>query len=66
MQVPGAYKLHVKWNDQPLRGSPFKVNVRAPPRQQAKGIVQQQPRDSLPLRSGQDFSLTIDHPDTSQ
>ncbi|PVD18513.1 hypothetical protein C0Q70_21062 [Pomacea canaliculata] len=29
-KVPGAYLLHVTWNDHPLRGSPFKVNVRAP------------------------------------
>ncbi|XP_076453914.1 filamin-A-like [Babylonia areolata] len=61
--VPGAYKLHLKWNDQPLRGSPFKVNVRRPPK--AQGVVHP-PKDSRPVKAGQDVTLNIDDPDPNQ
>ncbi|KAL8625534.1 hypothetical protein ACOMHN_014623 [Nucella lapillus] len=61
-KVPGAYKLHVKWNDQPLKGSPFKVNVRSPPKPEKKGLVYL-PKESKSARPGEDVMLTIDHPD---
>ncbi|KAL8593937.1 hypothetical protein ACOMHN_021789 [Nucella lapillus] len=31
-EVPGHYKLYIRWNDRPLKGSPFKVKVRGGPK----------------------------------
>lgn len=64
-KVPGAYKLHVRWNDQPLRGSPFKVNVRAPSMTAGyRGLIPAVTNG--PLRPGDDVLIRIDHPDPSK
>lgn len=64
VQVPGAYLLHVTWNDHPLRGSPFKVNVRAP-EQPTLGRVHR-PETAKPGRVGSPVEFKIDHPDPSK
>ncbi|XP_055868283.1 filamin-A-like isoform X2 [Biomphalaria glabrata] len=55
-QKPGAYLLYIDWNDKPLKGSPFKVNVREPAQPQKVTTVK--PNQNVYM--GKDLEMKID------
>ncbi|XP_076435753.1 filamin-A-like [Babylonia areolata] len=63
-EVPGPYKLYIRWNEHPLKGSPFKVNVRGPKRSPSKHVIYPHPNNAG-KRPGEDLEFTLDHPDPS-
>ncbi|XP_012935156.2 filamin-C [Aplysia californica] len=53
---PGAYLLYVNWNEKPLRGSPFKVDVREPAKPH-KVTASGNPTNAI---MGKDLEMKID------
>ncbi|KAH9498672.1 hypothetical protein Btru_007267, partial [Bulinus truncatus] len=58
-EKPGAYLLYIDWNDKPLKGSPFKVDVRMP--SQPHKVTTEKPKQSIYM--GKDLEMKIDHRD---
>ncbi|XP_071084444.1 filamin-C-like [Haliotis cracherodii] len=54
---PGAYLLKLKWNDHPLKGSPFRVNVRSPPQPKRVALTGDWAKGGV---LGKDLDLRID------
>lgn len=55
-KTPGAYLLYINWNDQPLKGSPFKVNIREPAKPDK--VTTYKPGQSAYM--GKDLEMKID------
>ncbi|RUS80145.1 hypothetical protein EGW08_012102, partial [Elysia chlorotica] len=55
-QRPGAYLLYVNWNDKPLKGSPYKVAIREPPRPHQVTASLDKPHAVM----GQDLEMKVD------
>ncbi|ESP04923.1 hypothetical protein LOTGIDRAFT_229996 [Lottia gigantea] len=56
-KVPGAYLLYIKWDNQPLRGSPFKINVKGQHKAHRVRFVVD---DVKKTRVGKDVDIHID------